>query len=232
MTELSFVRERTASLRSLSGWRSHFRIPSGVSGATQHFVAGLAEEELKQDLDKNFDALRTAFRFSRRELQPSAPDDGTGTITTPHFNYSVTVSLNPDEASEVLWRRTVDAIRAPDRIGSPAFAQVFDGVFDTLMFSLPSQVNLEEFIDAVDAMQLPDVKLDYDREVTYCDLRIEGAAEKVTLRPDMLSIVHYRPQKIRQLLESFDTLRKLVQKYQVPLIAFVAPAKERGVPKD
>lgn len=218
LTGMSFTMVDAEGLKSLSGWKTGNRIPDRYSGSAQAFVASCAADELKGDLDTAYSKLKRAFGFTRRELQAADPEDGTGTIITPHFNYSVTVALNPDELDEVLWTRTVDSIKTPAQVASPAFAEVFDGVFDTLEFLLPKAVIIEDFIDAVEAAKIPGVKLDYDREATYCELRLAGTVGTITLRAGSLSIVHDLPAATQQLLASFETVRKLVQKHQVPLL--------------
>lgn len=224
--ELSFVGEHAERLRSLSGWMSSFRIPHKVDGAAQTFVAGLAQAELNQDLDRVFAKLKQAFRFTRREMVVSEPEAGTRTIATPHFAYSVNVSLSPTAASEVIWSRTVDSIKNAQQISSPAFAEVFDGVFDTLEFSLPKRQSIEDLIDAVEAAKIPDITLQYDRDATFCELHIQATAGTVILRPNRMSIVHPMPRKTQQLIESFDAVYLLATKYNLPLLSFLNAAKQ------
>lgn len=226
VTEMSFVIEKPQRLKSLSGWKNSHRLPDSYSQTTVAFAVGCAADELKTDLDRVYDQLRDAFGLTRRQLEASLPDDGTGTIVTPYFSYSVTITLNPNELDEVIWTRTVDAIRVPQQIVSEAFANVFDDVFDTLKFSLPTKVDVEDFIDAAEAAEIPGLKIKYDREATYCELQLQEAVGTVTIKPQSLSIVHDRPQATQQLLKSFDIVRKLFQKHDVPLIFFAAPVKE------
>lgn len=220
VTEMSFAVEDTKGLRSLSGWKKSHRIPDHYNHTTEAFAVSCAADELKADLDNVYEQLKDAFGFTRRELQTSELEDGTGTIITPYFNYSVTITLNPDELDAVIWRRTVDAIMVPEQIASEAFANVFDDVFDTLEFWLPTKVDIEDFIDATEAAKIPDLKIKHDRESTYCELQLEGAVGTVTLKSQSLSIVHDQPKETQQLIGSFDTIRKLVRKHNVPLISF------------
>lgn len=216
--QVSFTAKEAEGLRSLSGWKKTYRIPDRFTEATRSFASSCASDELKEDLDSVFDALKKAFKFGRRDLTVSQPEDGTGTIITPYFNYSVYVELNAKDLDEVIWIRTVDSIVAPEQISSDAFAEVFDDVFDTLEFSLPIKVELEDFIDAVEAAKNPDVSLDYDREVTYCDIQISGASGKLRLSSNQLSLSYGVPTGTAKLIESFVTTRKLIQRQALPLI--------------
>lgn len=226
VTEMSFAVEETAGIKSLSGWKKNHKIPDRYSDTTAAFAARCAAEDVKANLDRMYAKLKDAFGLIRRELQTSEPNDGTGTIITPYFNYSVDVALNPEELDEVIWSRTVDAIKDPAQITSEAFANVFDGVFDTLEFSLPSRVDIEDFIDAVEAAKIPDLKIGHDRDASYCELELQGCSGTVTLTSSSLSIVHDVPKDTQQLIASFDAVRKLVHKYEVPLITLTAPVKK------
>lgn len=218
MRRLGFTAKVDQRLTSLSGWRKTYRIPDRYTDSTQSFVSNCASDELKKDLDSVFEALKKAFKFGRRDLVVSQPEDGTGSIITPYFNYSVHIELNADDLEEVIWIRTVDSIVAPEQISTAAFSEVFDGVFDTLELSLPTKVQIEDFIDAVEAARITDVSLDYDRDATYCDIQIAGASGKLRLSPGQLSLSHSVPTKTAKLIESFVTTWNLIQKQSLPFL--------------
>jgi hypothetical protein len=223
IAEMSFVVRSRSKLKNLSGWKKGDRIPERVSDFSQTLVAKCAADELKKDLDDVYDKLKEAFGFTRRELVAAEAEDGAGTIITPHFHYSVTVTHNPQELDGVVWQRTVNSITAPAHISSTAFSAVFDEVFDTLAFQLPSKVSIEDFIDAVEDARIPDLKIKYDREATYCEIQIAGAVGRITLEPERLSIVHDRRTQTKQLLGSFETVRKLVLDHNLSPVSFAEP---------
>ena len=220
---MSFTIQTPVKLKSLPGWKKGDKIPDRVSDFSQSLVAKCAAEELKKDLDDIYDKLKSAFGFTRRELQAAEPNDGTGTIITPHFHYSVTVTHNPVDLESALWTRTVDSIKSPAQVSSNAFAAVFDDVFNTLAFALPAKVSIEDFIDAVEDAKVPELKIKYDREATYCEIEVPGAVGAVTLKPTSLSIVHQRRTKTPLLLASFESIRKLVQEHNLSPVSFAIP---------
>ena len=225
-TDVSFVSKEHGSVKSLSGWKRTHRVPDYVNGTSESFIVGISAGDLKDELDSVYDSLRKEFGFTRRDLNASEPEDGTGTIITPYFNYSVSVALNPDDLAEVIWHRTVDGITAPGHVESDAFGAVFDKVFDTLEFSLPKRVNIEDLIDAIEAAKIPDLEIHYDRGFTSCQLQIDGADTTVTVTSHALSIVHQQPEATKRLIQSFDEVKSLVYKHNVPLISFT-PSKVR-----
>lgn len=230
VTEMSFTVEDIEGLRSLSGWKKSYRVPDRLNDTTELFAIRCARDELKSDLDSVYGRLKEAFQFSRRDLEVTEPESGFGSIITPYFNYSVSVALNPAELDEVIWTRTVDGIKVSAQITSEAFSKVFDDVFDTLEFSLPTRMNIENFIDAVEAAKIPDLTIKHDREATYCELQLKGAVGKVTLRSKSLLIVHEQPKETQKLIASFETVRKLVHRHNVPLIVFANTAPKLAGP--
>ena len=215
---VSFVAEVTKPLKSLSGWTKTHRIPDQANDRAQELVANLSSSELKQDLDSIYDSLKHAFSFKRRDLSVAEPADGTGTITAPNFSYSISVALNPADTSQVIWTKTVDNIQAPAEVLSAPFSEVFDNVFNTLQFSLPTPVNVDDFIDAIEAAEISDLQIDYDRDATHCELRFAETPGAVRVTSDTLSIVQTHPAKISTLLHSLQAIQSLVHRHNVPLV--------------
>ena len=215
---VAFVAEVPKQLKSLSGWNKSHRIPDQANNKAQDFVAGLSTTELKQDLDSIYAALKQAFGFKRRDLDASESEGGAGAIITPYFTYSISVSLNPADPSELIWKKTVDNIKEPAEVVSEAFAEVFDNVFHTLQFSLPTSVDIDDFIDALEAADIGNLELTHDRDATYCELRFDDTPGAVRVSADTLSIVQKHPAKIGTLLQSLKAMQALVQQHNVPLI--------------
>lgn len=220
MRQIVFLIQKTTDVKRLSGFKKTFGIPDKVTSSAEAFIAKIAQPEIKEDLDRLYASLKKAFKFARVDMDVSEPGDGTGTIVTPYFNYSIGMSLNPANPSEVMWMRSVDSIKEPAQIGSDAFEEVFGDMFNTLEFSLPSAVNLEAFIDSVEALKNAEVEITYDREVTYCDLQISGMVGAIRLTSRAFSIVHDRPQSPRLLIQSFQQVKSLVDSHHVPPLSF------------
>lgn len=195
-------------VRNLAGFKkSNHRIPDEITDRTQKFVGKLGSSQVRDDLDRVFDSLRTAFRFKRTELKTQETDDGAGSIITPFFRYTSCVYQDSSNADEAIWQRDVSEIANPNHLVSDEFISVFGSAFDTVELVPPSTINLEALIDHVEALEDSRVSLQYDRQVTHCEMAIEGMNAKIHVTPDAFRIVHAEPSSPRILADSFFSVR-------------------------
>ncbi|QDU31744.1 Caspase domain protein [Anatilimnocola aggregata] len=214
-------RENIEGIRSLAGFKKTQAVPDAVNSYARALVTQLAASEIEQDIGEIRDKLRQEFSFKRRDLEATIPGDGTGSILTPYFCYSVTVSLNPANPAEVIWRRQVAEIKEPEQILSPAFELVFPKKFSAVEFSPPVPINLADFIDQLEETGDQRVKLDYDSAATWCKLTIKGIPGQIAISPTNFAIVHPRAESPRLLLDAFFKIQAmLVDTYDVRAVGF------------
>lgn len=195
-------------VQRLPGFRkSKHRVPEEVTDRTQVFVGALTADRIRDDLDSVFQLLRNAFRFKRTQMKTQETSDGAGSISTPYFRYTSCVYQNPANAAEIIWQRDVSEVTSPEQILSDEFAEVFGQAFDTVEFLPPSPINLEALIDAIEEIDDPRVRLEYDRQLTKCEVYIEGIAAKLEVTSDAFRIVHPEPSHPRTLVASFTTFQ-------------------------
>src|SRR5690606_27254199 len=190
------------------GFQKHHKVPQRAGSGADAFVAEVATEEITQEVEEIFRALKAAFTFKRRDTQVANLGDGTATITTPYFNYSIRVTANPANPAQAIWRRMVDTISRPEQILSQPFSEVFGNRFNTIEFSPPSDIDLEALIDRIEDLEDERITLDYDPEVTYCRLKIEGLAAEITITTDSFSIIHHGAVPPGTLLQSFQAIQE------------------------
>lgn len=188
--------------------KSKHRVPEEVTDRSQSFVGSLNSERIRDDLDTVFQLLRTAFRFRRTQLSTQETSDGAGSIATPYFRYTSCVYQNPANAAEVIWQRDVSEVTSPEQILSDEFAQVFGQVFDTVEFLPTSPINLEALIDKIEELDDARVGLEYDRQITKCEVFIEGIAATLQITSNAFRIVHPEPTHPRTLVASFTAFQE------------------------
>lgn len=218
---MAMVSEKVSDVRQLSGFKSSHRVPRAYTSSTRSFVASIANDDLQRELNSMLASLREAFGFKRMDLQSNFTDDGHATIITPYFSYTVDVALNEEDVSEVIWRQEVNDIKEPDQILSDEFEEVFLKTFDTIEFTLPNSVDIPTLIDRIEQLDDEQISVDYDAEVSWCSIAIQGENAKIHLTPSTMEIVQIQPQPPKVLIESFFQIqRALIDKHDIRMIEF------------
>lgn len=201
---ITLLSQRTRNIRSLSGYEKTFKQPDRVNAAADAFIARISTKEVTEDINAVFAQLKSAFKFRRADLHLTNQGDGAATIITPYFNYSIAVCLNRQETSHATFRRTVDAIKDFDRLGTPAFGRVFKDTFDTIEFDTPTVMDLPAFIDRIEEIDDGRIRVDYDPETTHCIVYMQGLAGTVKVTARTVSIVHLKPDLPENLVRSLN----------------------------
>lgn len=222
-TQLRRVRlydEAGMPVKRLSGFQKTHRVPDRVNDTTEAFVARIAVDDVDEDVNTIHQALRSAFGFTRKELdtQTSA---GRGSIITPYFDYEVTVSLNPGDPSEVIWERQVVNIREPDKIVSDAFEEVFSGIFDTLEFTSGKVISVENVIDQIEALKDDAISVEYDASMAWCTVTLQGIDARIRMTSSAVSIIRRSGKSPKLLIDSFfEVQKRLVDTHQMKALPF------------
>lgn len=219
--QLTFSGQTRSLVKRLAGFRSTHSLPETANARSQTFIASLAKEEIQADLDGLYEQLKQAFRFKRQDVQVSNAEDGGGSIMTPYFNYAITMTLDAAAPTEIIWRRTIDAIKEPERVTSSAFAKVFGKRFDTIEIAVTRPIDLPALIDQLEALDDDRLQIEYDREVRFCRLTIKGLPGTIHFQRNGVAIVHAKPQSPQALLKSFfDIQNALVETNTLSLLPF------------
>lgn len=179
--------EATAKVKSLAGFRKFHKVPDRVNPGNRKFVAELAAEDVKSDVDQVYAAVRELLGYKRRDVEGSA-DRGTGFVRTPDFEYAVSVDLADDDPTAVVWRREVACIRNPEVVLGEPFRRVFGGMFDTLAFEFTGPFDIEAWVDRIEEETPPGVKLRCASDCSTCDVMVGGFAGVIRLYRDRVEV--------------------------------------------
>ena len=216
--------ESIDSVKSLSGFRkgAGHAVPDRHSGSAQSFINGIAGDDILADVENIRAALKREFEFTRRQLSV-ANHDGAATITTPYFNYNVTVLQDADDPGNVVWRRSVNAIVDPDKVLADEFQLVFAKTFTTVELSLRDAVDIEQLIDFIESLGSDEIGVEYDQDegVTSCVVRIKGHQAEIKIAKHTFAVVHPRAEAPRRLVESFFNIQHaLTHQHRISTIPF------------
>lgn len=202
MKRVVFRSESPGKVKDLAGYRKTHTLPERANEWARKYVNRTAAADIKMDLDNTFDMVREQFGYKRKDLDVSAERDGFGFIRTPDFEYTVSVAVNPDEPTEVIWRREVGRLSDPAFVRSAGFASVFGGRFDKLVFEFAVPVDVAEFVDRIEENPPEGVKVSVGSGSESAEVRLAGFAGRVSVSRDAVTI-EGRPGSSASLLDQF-----------------------------
>jgi hypothetical protein len=200
--------ETAGKVRSLGGFRKHHRMPDRVSPSSQKFIADLAAEDVKADVDGVYASVREQMGYKRRDVEGSS-DRGTGFVRTPDFEYSVSVEQAAEDPTAVVWRREVSGIRTPEVVLDRPFQAVFGGMFDTLVFEFVKPFDLESWVDVMEEEMPQGVRLRTASDCSQCDVTVAGFGGVIRLRKDRVEVQGGQSATSKGLVEAFLSFQDL-----------------------
>ena len=202
-SEIRLLCETRRGLKTLSGYRKHHRMPEKGNVVADDFLAELAKQDLNEDLDNAFARLRAEFGFKRRELSATEPIGNFGEVSTPGFTYEVSVSTIEGEGANVTWRRAISNISQADSVTGPEFEKTFGKQFDTLELALKEPIDVEDVIDQVEDCEDETVRIDYEKDASWCKIEFRGRKESILVEADQIRVSSGGEVSPSQLIDTF-----------------------------
>ena len=210
----AFLFGRTAhDVKMLSGFRKGNRVPDNVSNATVSFVERIAQDDLSKHMDAIHESLRSHLGYKRRDLKPTF-----NSIVTPHFEYAVTIGLDPADPSICIWRHAVTNMTDKDVIFSEGFERTFTRFLDTAEYEFRSEFEVEDFIDLVEDLDSDEITVNYRRGEPECDVHINSFDGILHVTPTGVQITGVTNSTPRRLLEAVGSAQALLVAKKMPAL--------------
>ena len=207
LSGVRLIREQQSRVKDLKGFRKSHKVPTEMNDRTVAFVQRAAATDLSEELDVRFEEFRKHCRFKRTELTVSEPEAGRAMIATPWFDYIVNATLASDNVAMVSWRRQLAEFRPQCDWTHAGLTLMFMGAFDTVEVEPETMPVLPDLIDQIEDSPLDGVRIEYDRQATWCQLTMTGVSGLIRISQDCVSLVATQPASAATLLESFVQLR-------------------------
>ncbi|MCA9049801.1 MAG: hypothetical protein KDA89_13790 [Planctomycetaceae bacterium] len=208
LTDLRLVSEHRTHVRELKGFLKTHRVPVVANEHSRKFVAGIAAADISDDLDVQFAAFRKHLKVKRVDISVHEAQDGVGTITTPWFEYRLSVTASADDAATVLWRRQAANLRSPELLTDSRLSRIFGTLFDTVEFNPPGPIDLEELIDALEERDDESMSIQYDRSVSWCEVSLKPVPGVLKVETERIALRATTPIQPEKLIEGFIRLRR------------------------
>jgi hypothetical protein len=205
---ISFIERRSELIKQLPGFQKHFRVPTSAGASDQKFIATLTEPILDSDLQETFSALRKSFGLKRKEISVDGPFEGSGSVATPFFRYEIQAQIDEEVPSRVVFSRSVSDISEFARVVAGPFDEVFGQRFSTLIVDVKAELDLESIVDAIEDDEPEGVSIDYDKDLTWCEIQLLGSTATIVVEPTAIRVQSVRDTTPRHLLKLFTEFQQ------------------------
>ena len=220
------VSEQTTPIKQLDGFQKHHRVPTASNPGDQRFVCELAEPQIDSDMQDVFSALRKSYGLKRKEISVDGPTDGGGIVTTPFFCYQIQAAQDHEEPSKIIWSRWITEITEPARVFAGPFDEVFGQQFSVLEILTRQPLDLEAIVDHIEDLESDDVDVDYDKDLTWCELNVLSSTTNVRLSDSCIRVISKAEVTPQELLEAFlDIQKRFIATLNVGEVPFLSGMK-------
>lgn len=202
MKRVVFRAETPGRIKELSGFRKSHSLPDRANEWARKYVNRIAAIDLKADLDTVFDMIREQFSYKRKDVEVSHERDGAGIIRTPEFEYEVSIDVNRDDPTQLIWKRELGRITEPEFVRSQGFRDVFGSRFDRLAFEFEEEINVAAFIDRLEEDPPAGARMLVGSDSDRAEIMLAGFAGKIQVTSDAV-IIFGQAGQAETLLEQF-----------------------------
>jgi hypothetical protein len=204
--------EERIAVRSLSGFKPGVHhLPKVLDRRAEDWVAEIAQAELEADLARTHESLRASMSYTRKQVEVIPSREGFGSIRTPDFQYTISVTLDEDVARAV-FTREVSEIRHPDILADPGFATVFDNTFDSIRLLFGRRIDVEDLIDKAEAKQVP---VDYPHDCSTCRFKVSDRGI-ISVTQHHLALTYPSGKPVSQLMTALREALRMLPKAHGP----------------
>ena len=198
-------------VKKLPGFIGGHTVPKQFNSTTNNFIKKIGDSDIQEEISGLSKELKDEMEYTRKQIKVES-DTGEGSIITPDFTYTISISLDPDDTSSFIIQRQLTEIANPSVVASEQFNSVFKKLFNRLVFRFAKGINIEELIDKVESLPKGrNIKVDYDpSDLSECTLQIVGLNYTIKVEAHQISIISDYSTEPRGLIEAFKETRRAI----------------------
>lgn len=211
-TNISLLSEESDSIKSLPGFqKGYHKVPTYVGSTPNGFIQDIGSQIIEKEISSISEAIKKSLGYKRAEIR-AGTDKGGGSIETPDFDYSISISQSETDPSEYVIVRRLENFRNSDIVNRPEFNKIFSSHFDKLTFELTNRINIETLIDKVESLEKGSpVTVEYNPiDMSNCKIVIEGLNYEIVVNVDSISITTSFETSPERLIGAFRETHKAI----------------------
>ena len=209
-TSISLLNEESDSVKSLPGFqKGYHKVPTYIGSTPNGFIQDIGAQIIEDDIVSISEAIKKALHYKRTEIRATT-DKGGGSIETPDFDYSISISQSESDPGEYIVVRSLENFKNSEIVINPDFNKVFSNHFDKLTFDLNRPIKVVALIDKIESLDKGSpITVDYNPvDPTSCKILIEGLNYDVIVDGNSISIATSFETSPERLITAFKETHK------------------------
>jgi hypothetical protein len=214
LQNVSLLRSATEQIKTLTGFKKGFHhVPNSISAHFNRFVQDISNEMIETDISEVAKKLQQ-LGYKRTRVS-SKTDRGYGSILTPDFNYSITITQSEDDPAYYTLVKQISDIKNPAILTDNVFNAIFYSTFNTVSFEFDKPIDLNKVIDAIEDLDSEEISVEYDSsQLTWCTITFDGLDHEVKLFEDVFEIYTGYSSSPRELVKALRETRTAMLNYE------------------
>ncbi len=198
-------------MRKLAGYQKSHHVPDGHHAAAQAFVRKIGQDNVKDATDRLYADIRSLFGYKRKEFAYTC-EDGFGAIKTPDFDLQIHVDQCPDDPKNYVLTTEIVALHTPNIAHDDRFHACFTHHCETLVVDFHGSINIDDKIDAIEA--IPEIAdcLEYEPDGSAFELKLPALDLHIAVTESAITFQLLTLRNLGKLLDhsqqAFDILAK------------------------
>ena len=200
--------------------RKNHTVPTTVNSYANRFVKNKSGTIVKEEINKISVLLSEHLGYSIEDLKCETGDQGSGTIETPDFTYTVTIGQSEDNAKEYIITRNLGSIVNEQIIDDERFNRVFDRHFRKLSFYFDKSLDLKAFVSKIQPIaKKKNIPLKFiPADLTYCIIMLPGSINEIVVTKDSLVITTPKTLSPQKLIQEYRQTVNLLDAAELKLL--------------
>lgn len=211
-TNISLLSEEEDNVKNLPGFQKNYhKVPNYIGSTPNNFIQEIGSTIIEKEIDELGVEVKDKLKYKRTEIR-SSTDNGGGSIETPDFDYSISISQSEVTSSEYILTRKLENFRNSEIVTNPEFNKIFSHYFDNLVFDLSKPINIIELIDKIEALEEDSsIKVNYNpSDLSNCKIEFDGLNHSIDVTQYSISINSEKRTNPQQLINAFRETRKIL----------------------